>query len=213
MFSTKYFSNKRNKKLAFEALQAIKQNDYYKAKTLGEKLIKKGDPYGKTILGALFAHGAGVPYDNQKALEFFNQAYSEGEAEAGFQIGLLIRSKKINGNPIDAFNLFLEAANNGVTDAYHELSLCFYEGYGCTQDNSLAYTWMVRSEELGNEQSKAYRAFFEMSGVGVNENEDNFRSGLQNLMALGMLGNEEAVSILQNCFPNKDWKAFFTQHR
>lgn len=213
MFRAMFSSKSRNQKLIYEALTAASQGNYDKSRRLAEKLVERGEPYGNTILGYMLCHGFGFHPDVQAGLNLYQKAYQAGEPEAGYQIGSLIRSNKIQGNPAEAFNLINEAANKNVTDAYCDLGRCYLEGYGCIKDENLAYWWVSKSADAGNEDGKFYLASFQMMGIGVEENDEIFRTGLNDMMAMGMLGNDEAVQFLQKAFPDRDWYAFFAQNR
>ena len=52
------------------------------------RLEQKADPKAMTLLGELYAHGYGVPSDDQKAAEWYRLAADRGDREAMFAIAM-----------------------------------------------------------------------------------------------------------------------------
>lgn len=207
------WTRKRSTKLVDQGIAAVHQGDYQTARSKAETLINLGVPYGYTILGVLYTHGAGIEKDYLKAERFFKNALSMGEPEAAYHYGLLIFEHKIPGSLQQAFSLFETAAKSDVEFAFYYLGLCYFEGKGCNKNEYEASWWMAKAEEVNDENSKFYMALFRMFGIGFEKNESNFQTGLQDMMALGMLGDERAVNTLQQSVPDRDWRAFFSLYR
>ena len=57
--------------------------DYAKAFTLFEQAAKQNDAWGLNNLGGLYEMGWGVKQDRRKALDYYREAFTKGNAHAG----------------------------------------------------------------------------------------------------------------------------------
>ncbi|MGN1479305.1 MAG: tetratricopeptide repeat protein [Acutalibacteraceae bacterium] len=80
-----------------------------------------------------------------------------------------------NGYPFDyqkAFDLFIEAANGGISNAMNNLGLMYMNGQGVTQDYNMAFKWLEKALLADNYNYLAYhnmaRLFY--NGFGVPKN-------------------------------------------
>uniref|UniRef100_A0A914Y0I0 MYND-type domain-containing protein n=1 Tax=Panagrolaimus superbus TaxID=310955 RepID=A0A914Y0I0_9BILA len=105
-----------------------------KAATAEGSLLKmegSGIPEAQHLLGMKYMEGVGVKKDLKKAFEWFEKAYSNGNAGSANNLGILYK----NGNGVErsdkaAFNYFKTAANLGDTQGMQNLAYCYFSAVG-----------------------------------------------------------------------------------
>lgn len=141
----------------------------YKSKHELEKAAKANDAEAIFVLASMYATGEGEKIDQKKALELFEKSAQLGSSNAMLQLGLIYR----NGNEVvkkddkKALMWFEEGAKKGNPSAIHNVGLAYYKGLNIKQDRAKAFTYFIRSAELGLIQSQTVVAAQLYGGDGV----------------------------------------------
>src|SRR5437016_4079906 len=71
-----------------DAQAALDRKDYDTALKLLRPLAQNGDPGAQTLLGGMYAMGAGVTKNDSEALNWFRKGAAQGVPEAEYQLGI-----------------------------------------------------------------------------------------------------------------------------
>ncbi|GBC08662.1 hypothetical protein RclHR1_00830013 [Rhizophagus clarus] len=102
-----------------------------------------------------------------------------------------------NTSTVNAFELFLKAANNNYSIAQVYLAKCYYDGYGINSDKRLAFDWCKKSVNNGSIIGKFYLGYYYEFGIGILNNEKE-SAYWYNEASKG--GNTTAKLYLANCY-------------
>ena len=144
-----------------------------------------GQSLAQWKLGRMYADGDGVPHDDVKAYEYFNEIvrnYSEDEPDrrdlgavsnAVVAIGIYnlngIANSSIQADPDRAFELFMYAATNfGDPDAQYNLARMYMDGVGGLEKNNMrAARWLSLAAEKHHHPAQAVLGHLLFVGDGV----------------------------------------------
>jgi hypothetical protein len=119
-----------------------------KAAKIYWRAVELGDVDAMVVLGALHENGSGVKLDKKKAERLFRMAADRGDATAQTCLGSLLHSEK---KFEEAVRYFVLAANQGFTNAEHNLGICCRYGEGTEGDLGKARYWYARAAAKGYE--------------------------------------------------------------
>ena len=93
--------------------------------------------------------------------ENFNACYYFGT--------LLYSGKGVSKNVKRAFEMFMVAAQNKVTEAQYRVGMCYLEGIGINQDSTQAVAWFSEAAKYAHPLSQYYLGLAYMKGEGINK--------------------------------------------
>jgi uncharacterized protein len=144
-----------------------------------------GEPLAQWKLGKMYADGDGVPHDDYKAYQYFQQivdAYDEDNpnwrekslvASAYVAVGVFelkgIPGGKLRPDPEQAMRMFLYAATNfSDSNAQYNLARLYMDGgAGLAKDNRQAARWLNLAADKGHVESQALLGHLLFVGDGV----------------------------------------------
>ncbi|WP_298423904.1 tetratricopeptide repeat protein [Rhodoblastus sp.] len=144
-----------------------------------------GEPLAQWKLGKMYADGDGVPRDDYKAYQYFQQIvdkYDEDNvnwreksvvASAFVAVGVFelkgIPGSRLKADPDEAMRLFLYAATNfGDSNAQYNLARLYMDGAGgLAKDNRQAARWLNLAAEKGHVESQALLGHLLFVGDGI----------------------------------------------
>lgn len=137
--------------LYYDAGNGVKKNakesiNWYK------KAAKNGHPLAQTKLGVIYENGEGLHPDINEAVKWYEKAANQGYALAQYNLGLYYEDQLNKYKKRDypkAYDLFLKAANSGVTNAYYHTAVNSYKGRGTPVNNVEAYKWLLLAKSAG----------------------------------------------------------------
>lgn len=95
----------------------------------------------------------------EKAIDWLNEAAEKGYEPAQKALEE-IEDEDFWHKRCD-FRRYQQAAEEGDSEAQHNLGVCYLNGDGCMQDRAKAVRWLRKSAEQGNEEAKAALADLE----------------------------------------------------
>ena len=144
-----------------------------------------GETLAQWKLGKMYADGDGVPRDDYKAYQYFQQIvdkYDEDNvnwreksvvASAFVAVGVFelkgIPGSRLKADPDEAMRLFLYAATNfGDSNAQYNLARLYMDGAGgLAKDNRQAARWLNLAAEKGHVESQALLGHLLFVGDGI----------------------------------------------
>lgn len=82
---------------------------------------------------------------------------------------VLYYGKGLQKNLKRAFQLFMIAATNKITEASYMIGLCYLEGAGINQDSTQAVAWFTEAAKYGHPLSQYYLGLSYMKGEGISK--------------------------------------------
>lgn len=137
------------------------------------KAAEQGDAKGNFYLGVCYEYGAGVPKDEEKALEYYYTAANAGQAQAQCEVAMayLLGKNGLNVNYPEAYKYVNAAIEQEEPRAYKIMGDIYYYGLGTTEDNDKAAEWYKKASDAGNIAASTQLAEMYIHGVGVPKNE------------------------------------------
>jgi TPR repeat protein len=144
-----------------------------------------GEPLAQWKLGKMYADGDGVPRDDYKAYQYFQQIvdkYDEDDANwreksvvasAFVAVGVFqlngIPGSRLRPDPEQAMRMFLYAATNfSDSNAQYNLARLYMDGAaGLAKDSRQAARWLNLAAEKGHVESQALLGHLLFAGEGV----------------------------------------------
>jgi len=144
-----------------------------------------GEPLAQWKLGKMYADGDGVPRDDYKAYQYFQEIvdrYDEDDsnwreksvvASAFVAVGVFqlngIPGSRLRADPDQAMRMFLYAATNfSDSNAQYNLARLYMDGAaGLPKDNRQAARWLNLAAEKGHVESQALLGHLIFAGEGV----------------------------------------------
>ena len=115
------------------------------------RLVEQGDADAQYSLGAMYAHGRGVPEDDAEAVKWLRMAAEQGVAKAQFNLGVMYHlGEGVPEDVVEAVKWYRMAAEQGDADAQSELGFMYANGRGVPEDDAEAVKWYRMAAEQGN---------------------------------------------------------------
>jgi len=152
--------------LAFGAFQ---RGSYLTAFSIATRRVEeKNDVKAMTLLGELYAHGFGVPRNDQKAAEWYRLAADRGDREAMFALGMFYMGGRLGTpNAEQGTKLLATAAKLGQAAASYDLALLYLEGKVFPQDFTRAAELLRSAADAGTPEAQYALATLYKEGRGV----------------------------------------------
>jgi uncharacterized protein len=89
--------------------------------------------------------------DYQKALSIFKTYADQGHGLSQYMMGIMTeQGQGTDPNPAAAYNWYMEAARQGITDAYFALADMYKRGISVEKDPVRAYAWFDLAKQGGH---------------------------------------------------------------
>lgn len=121
--------------------------DYAKAHYWSNKAARKGNAGALLNMGLIYREGLGVNADQDKALNYFQQAAYAGQFKSNRYIGLYFSE---HGDAKRAVSYYQKAADQGDITSQFYLGQAYQYGKGIKQDFELAKYWYEKSASRGD---------------------------------------------------------------
>ena len=110
------------------------------------ELAEKGDAFAQYAIACYYAFGfGGLEKNNDLHIEWLKKAISQNQLEA-MDLGGLLLAKRF-GQPQQAFNLYLSAANRGFPHAMWILGISYCEGTGIILPKNETLPWLSKAAD------------------------------------------------------------------
>jgi TPR repeat protein len=128
-------------------------------------------PPAMTLLGQLYASGAGVARSPEEAARWYARAVDYGDREAMVALALA----RLNGDGVEkseteAAKLFAQAAELDEPEALYNLAVMRLQGAGVARDPAAAVRDMKAAAELGQPEAQYAYAVMLRDGTGLERN-------------------------------------------
>ena len=126
------------------AVAANKRGDYKTAIKHLRPLAEGGLPDAQALLGAMYAHGRGVPPDPAEAIKWFRKGIAQDNHWAQHNLGYMYsQGYGVPQNNFKAAKWFRKAANQSNADSQSNLGAMYLTGNGVPQVFELSYIWLT----------------------------------------------------------------------
>jgi len=150
------------------AYEAFDQGKYLTALDLAQKAAEKGDPQAHTLVGRIYAEGAGVPQNLTLAAQWYARAAELGDVEGAFAYGVLLaKGEGVANNFEAAARMFEAAAAHRHPLANYNLALLFLKGQGKPENPYRAFAHMLFAAEAGVAAAQHDLGMLYATGTGV----------------------------------------------
>jgi TPR repeat protein len=153
------------------AYEAYDQGKYLTALDLAVKAAQQGDPQAHTLVGRIFAEGAGTARDVALAGKWYARGAELGDAQAMFAYGLLLaEGQGVAKDRGAAAQMFEAAAVRRHPLANYNLALLFLAGDGKPENPYRGFMHMRFAAESGVVEAQYDLATLYSTGTGVDPN-------------------------------------------
>lgn len=129
---------------------------------------KPPSPQAMTLLGQLYASGAGVARSPEEAAKWYARAVDYGDREAMVALALArLNGDGVEKNPAEAAKLFKQAAELDEPEALYNLAVMRLQGLGLPRDAAAGARDMKAAAELGQAEAQYAYAVLLREGAGV----------------------------------------------
>lgn len=152
-----------------EAMEAVADGDYsFAIEELTRLADKEKNAEARYSLGALYEKGAGVPQDEMKALEIYQQSADEGSAKGALKIGnAFYTGQGRDKDYVKAFQWYKKAAEKGNYPAQYNIGLMLEEGVGVKKDLVAAFEYYKKSADQGYAPAQIALGRMYLKGIGT----------------------------------------------
>lgn len=195
--------------VALEADARLLNNNYTKAFKEYKKLADKGDDLAQYKLGCFYYDGKGTMANHSLAMQYWRLAANQGNLDAGRKLAdnenleseklKWLRKMADNGDCESMLSLASHYENQkdwsqmtqwlqkayamGDYKAYGVMGDVYYEGKGCMQNYSRAYTYYKVAEAHGDAHAK--ERVLDYSYLGLDGHEQNKKMAVDEYVKLG----------------------------
>jgi hypothetical protein len=153
----------------YEDIEAAeKRGDYATELRLLRPLAEQGDAIAQSILGSMYADGAGVSRDYAAAASLYRKAAERGYAGAQNNLGLMYANGQgVSQDAAAAASWYRKAAEQGFVSAQYNLGQLYLLGKGVQQDNAAAASWWRKAAEQSHAGAQSNLGVMYATGKGV----------------------------------------------
>lgn len=160
-----------------EALNAYKQKDFAKAKTIWEEESKLKNDQAMANLGLMYLKGEGVTKDLTKAKEYFDEASLYDNDSANFNLALMYQSKiGVEEDMPKAKEYFRRAIAKNHTQAAFRLALLLLQDRSQIEDVKEGFYCMLKAAQNGHAMAQIQMAGIDKEFVEECELNRPFRA-------------------------------------
>ncbi|AUI65281.1 MULTISPECIES: tetratricopeptide repeat protein [Glaesserella] len=144
--------------------KALKEVEYYAERNKKEAIT--------TLAHYYYYFGKNSIRNVKTALKLYEQAASEGDEIALYQLGIIYEYEtgEIPCDENKSFKYYQKSADLDFDLALNKLAYCYYEGKGVPKNLDKFFEYTEKSSKLGNLEGKLNLAFAYANGIGVNKN-------------------------------------------
>jgi len=134
---------------------------------------EQGNDSAQLALGRLLSTGEGIRRDFKEAINWTKKALKQGSSSAAINLGTIYRDLK---RPAMAFRWYNKAVEMGDLEAYYQVGLCYYFGFGVKTNFKAAYKCFKKIATEGKppqdlsertqEDALYWMAIFHLLGIG-----------------------------------------------
>jgi len=109
----------------------------------------------QAMVGFMLENAEGCSANLEEAVEWYKKAADQGQPEACFNLGQILRSEKLG--TVDeslAFNYFMKSAHAGNLYAMFEVAQMLENGVGVQKSLERAINWYETAAKYGHEKAK-----------------------------------------------------------
>ncbi len=152
-----------------EAMQALSEKDYVFAIEEFTRLAdKEQNADARYQLGHMYEMGAGVPKDEIKAMQIYQQAADEGSGQAALKIGnAYYTGKGMDKNYVEAFKWYEKASARNSYPAQYNIGLMLEEGLGVKKDLIRSFESYKKSADQGYAPAQMALGRMYLKGLGT----------------------------------------------
>lgn len=152
-----------------EAMQAFGEQDYVFALEEFTRLAdKEQNADARYQLGRMYELGAGVPKDEIKAMQIYQQAAQEGSGPAALKIGnAYYTGQGMEKNYKEAFQWYQKASDKGSYPAQYNIGLMLEEGLGVKKDLVRSVEAYKKSADQGYAPAQMALGRMYLKGIGT----------------------------------------------
>lgn len=163
------------------------------------RAAKKGHPAAMNRVALHYIVGMnGVRQNSQKAIEWFNKAIENGNAEAALNLGYVYETGKgVKQDQTEAIKYYTIAAERGLVVAQHRLGDYYFTGTKVEKDQVVAVNWYKRAAENGYAAAQAMLGKCYQYGYGVSQ---DINQAISWYTKAAEQGHSEAQSDLGQCY-------------
>ena len=163
------------------------------------RAAKKGHPAAMNRVALHYIGGMnGVRQNSQKAIEWFNKAIENGNAEAALNLGYVYETGKgVKQDQTEAIKYYTIAAERGLVVAQHRLGNYYFTGTTVEKDQVVAVNWYKRAAENGYAAAQAMLGKCYQYGYGVSQ---DINQAISWYTKAAEQGHSEAQSDLGQCY-------------
>lgn len=140
-----------------------------------KKAAEMGDVTAMAYVGISYATGVGVAKNEIEAAKWLHIAIENmNSTENGllrtcqlFLGQLYLYGEGVSKDEKKAFHLFLDAANNGLSEAQYWVGFCYEKGFGVVENAYIAFTWYKKAATQNDESGQCAVARCYLFGEGV----------------------------------------------
>lgn len=163
------------------------------------RAAKKGHPAAMNRVALHYIEGMnGVRQNSQKAINWFNKAIENGNAEAAFNLGYLYETgKDVKQDQTKAIKYYTIAAERELAVAQHRLGNYYFMGTKVEKDQVVAVSWYKRAAANGYAAAQAMLGKCYQYGYGVSK---DISQAISWYTKAADQGHAEAQSDLGQCY-------------
>lgn len=171
-------------------------------------------------MGYMYAHGRGVKRDYKKAMEWYQKAANQGDADAQNSMGdLYYWGRGVLRDYKEAMKWYRKAAEQGNTDAQYKIGNLYCFGQGVMTDYQEAMKWYRKAADQDSADAQNIIGYLYECGNGV---EQDYQEALKWYRKASEHGNDSAKRKLVwlqknlsnlNASPKKSSRSFINEYR
>jgi len=132
--------------------------DQQQAMAWFSQAARQGHENALITMAWMYANGAGVDVDEQKARELYLMAADHGSAKAQYVVGTMFRFAQFGAEKDipRALHYYTESANQGFATAQFALGKMLVEGKLVQKDTITALQWLTLAQVNGSKRAEGY---------------------------------------------------------
>jgi len=153
-----------------KGINAANIGDFETALSEFQYLVKHDYAPGMYHLAELYSRGLGVPKDQQKAIQLYQDASAKDFTDATFALAVIYKEGKgVKANVSKSLDLFTLAAEKGMSAAQYNLGVMYTNGEGTRKNYHTAVKWYVKSASQNYTLAQFNLALMYYEGLGVDK--------------------------------------------
>jgi hypothetical protein len=153
-----------------KGINAANSGDFETALSEFQYLVEHDYAPGMYHLAELYSRGLGVPKDQQKAIQLYQDASARDFTDATFALAVIYKDGNgVKTNLTKSLDLFTLAAEKGMSVAQYNLGVMYTNGEGTRKNYHTAVKWYIKSAAQNYTLAQFNLALMYFEGLGVNK--------------------------------------------